>query len=402
MTTLNITKLLFIALIYSPIFGFSQVLTNNTSISITKTWTSQPSGYTYPINILVPQGAVPQGGFPVCILLHGNGSGNLSNLAGPPMLSQQQFGSVLPCHILVAPTGYQNSWNICAENSDAPDVEMINDLVNILQTYTNVDTTKIRILGVSNGSGLTNRVFIENTNPGIDMVCAIVSHLSDFNYRSGIFYKPNAATTSSVNLNCGYNVPVSPLTSRKYLSISNTNDSLIPYLGGTSVVGATFLPAETAAFNIATYKGYSGSILTSGTTTGTGNLTITAYSYLSGDVVHLKGAAGHQVNATQKNYITNYFSDCATTLGIKENTLFDFKIYPNPANDILYIKADAALINADYAVNDNLGKTLFVGKIKSENTSIDIKILSKGIYYLSIGGYLKNEMKIVVKPIQVL
>lgn len=94
MTPLNITKLLFIALIYLPTFAFSQVLTNNTSISITKTWPSQPSGYTYPINILVPQGAVPQDGFPVCILLHGNGSGNLSNLAGPPMLSQQQFGSV--------------------------------------------------------------------------------------------------------------------------------------------------------------------------------------------------------------------------------------------------------------------------------------------------------------------
>jgi hypothetical protein len=36
-----------------------------------------------------------------------------------------------------------------------------------------------------------------------------------------------------------------------------------------------------------------------------------------------------------------------------------------------------------------------MGKITSENTSIDIKILSKGIYFLSIGGYLKNVMKIV-------
>jgi hypothetical protein len=227
------------------------------------------------------------------------------------------------------------------------------------------------------------------------MVCAIVSHLSDFNYRSGIFYKPNAATTSSVNVNCGYNVPVSPLTSRKYLSISNTNDNLIPYLGGTSVVGATFLPAETAAFNIATYKGYSGGILTSGTTTGTGTLAITAYSYLSGDVVHVKGTAGHQANATQKNYIKDYFSDCVTNVGIEESTLFECKIYPNPVNEILHIKTDAALINADYAINDNLGKTLLVGKIKSENTSINIKILSKGIYYLSIRGYLNNVMKIV-------
>jgi poly(3-hydroxybutyrate) depolymerase len=395
MTTLSITKLLLIALIYLPIVGFSQVLTNNTSITITKTWASQPSGYTYPINILVPQGAVPQGGFPVCILLHGNGSANLSNLAGPPMLSQQQFGSVLPCHILVAPTGYKNSWNICAENSDAPDVEMINDLVSMLQTYTNVNTHKIRILGTSNGAGLANRVFIENTNAGIDIICSIVSHLNDFQYHSGAFYKPSGVSDPSSSY-CGYDVISNPLSSRKYLSISNVNDQLIPYNGGLSPnIGVTFLPAETAALNIATYKGYTGSMLTSGITIGIGSLEITEYAYLSGDVVHLKGSAQHQANATQKNYITNYFSDCATSSSIEERTHFKCSIYPNPAFDNLYIAADADLVNANYAIHDNLGKTLIAGKIKSENTCIDIKILSKGLYYLSIGGYLKNVMKVV-------
>ena len=395
MTTLNITKLLFIALIYLPIFGFSQVLTNNTSISITKTWTSQPSGYTYPINILVPQGAVPQGGFPVCILLHGNGSGNLSNLAGPPMLSQQQFGSVLPCHILVAPTGYQNSWNICAENSDAPDVEMINDLVNILQTYTNVDTNKIRILGISNGAGLANRVFIENTNAGIDIICSIVSHLNDFQYHSGDFYKPSGVSVPSSSY-CGYDVVSNPLSSRKYLSISNTNDNLIPYNGGFSPnIGATFLPAETAAHIIATHKGYTGSILTSGTTIGTGSLEITEYSYLFGDVVHLKGSAQHQANPTQKDYITDYFSDCVTNVGIEENPVVKISVHPNPTNDILNIKVDTSLSGVGYEIYDNLGRSLFAGKIKSENTSIDISLVSKGIYYLSIGGYLNKVMKIV-------
>jgi poly(3-hydroxybutyrate) depolymerase len=395
MTPLNITKLLFIALIYLPTFAFSQVLTNNTSISITKTWPSQPSGYTYPINILVPQGAVPQDGFPVCILLHGNGSGNLSNLAGPPMLSQQQFGSVLPCHILVAPTGYQNSWNICSENSDAPDVEMINELVNNLQGYSNVNPNKIRILGTSNGAGLANRIFIENTNPGIDIVCAVVSHLNDFQYHLGDFYKPSGITNSSSSY-CGYDIVSKPLSSRKYLSISNVNDQLIPYNGGLSNVGATFLPAETAAHIIATHKGYTGSILTSGTTIGTGSLEITEYSYLFGDVVHLKGSAQHQANPTQKNYITDYFSDCATNVGIEENPVVKISVHPNPTNDILNIKVDTSLSGADYEIYDNLGRSLFAGKIKSENTSIDISLLSKGIYYLSIGGYL-NKVMIIVK-----
>jgi poly(3-hydroxybutyrate) depolymerase len=389
--------LLFIALIYLPIFGFSQVLTPSTSISITKTWPTKPSGYAYPIAISVPSGTVPPGGFPVCILLHGNGSQNLVSLAGPPMIGPGQFGAVLPCHILVAPTGFENSWNICSENSDAPDVDMINDLVNIIQTYTtNVNPNKIRILGVSNGSGLTNRVFIENTNPGIDMVCAIVSHLSDFNYRSGIFYKPNAATTSSVNVNCGYNVPVSPINSRKYLSISNTNDNLIPYLGGTSLVGATFLPAETAAFNIATYKGYTGGILTSGSTTGTGTLAITSYSYLGGDVTHVKGAAFHQANATEKAYITSYFSDCVSVVtSIEDNKLYNIEIYPNPASNMVNIKANSSFFGKDYIVNDNLGRTLLLGKIISENTSVDISNLAKGIYFLTIKENLKQVLKLV-------
>jgi len=387
-------KILFIALILCPIIGFSQALTNSTVINITKTWSLQPSGYTYPISISVPSGPVPQGGFPVCILLHGNGSQNLGQLAGPPMLGPLQFGSVLPCHILVAPTGYENSWNICSENSNAPDVEMINELVIQLQGYSNVNPNKIRILGTSNGAGLTNRVFIENTNPGIDIVCAIVSHLNDFQYHSGNFYKPSGITSSDSSY-CGYDVVSSPLSTTKYLSISNVNDPIIPYLGGSSVVGANFLPAETAALNIATHKGYMGSILTSGTVIGSGPTAITEFSYLSGEVVHIKGNAGHQTNATQKTYIKDYFSDCETVAGIEDNIVSKIGVYPNPANDILYIKADAALINADYAINDNLGKTLLVGKINSENTRIDIKILSKGIYYLSIGGYLKNVMKIV-------
>jgi hypothetical protein len=343
----------------------------------------------------VPQGAVPQDGFPVCILLHGNGSGNLSNLAGPPMLSQQQFGSVLPCHILVAPTGYQNSWNICSENSDAPDVEMINELVNNLQGYSNVNPNKIRILGTSNGAGLANRIFIENTNPGIDIVCAVVSHLNDFQYHLGDFYKPSGITNSSSSY-CGYDIVSKPLSSRKYLSISNVNDQLIPYNGGLSNVGATFLPAETAAHIIATHKGYTGSILTSGTTIGTGSLEITEYSYLFGDVVHLKGSAQHQANPTQKNYITDYFSDCVTNVGIEENPVVKISVHPNPTNDILNIKVDISLSGADYEIYDNLGRSLFAGKIKSENTSIDISLLSKGIYYLSIGGYL-NKVMIIVK-----
>ena len=217
-------KIIFLTFVFLPIFALAQDLTNNTSININKSWDQEPNGYTYPISIKVPPGDIPDDGFPICILLHGNG-GN-----GAAMVSQ--FQNTLECHALVAPTGYQNSWNICGENSDAPDVEMLNDLVNQLQEYDNINPNKIRVLGSSNGAALANRVFIENNNDGIDIICAIVSHLNEPQYHSGGFYSPNA-TTDPASPHCGYAELANPLTSRKYLSISNTNDPIsstpIPY-----------------------------------------------------------------------------------------------------------------------------------------------------------------------------
>ena len=136
-----------------PLTIFSQLLTNSTSINITKTWFQEPSGWTYPMIVSVPNTPVPANGYPVCILLHGNGG------QGQGMITE--FQNNLSCHALIAPTGYQNSWNISNEGSDAPDVEMIADLVNQLQTFSNVDASKIRIIGYSNGSALGNRVLLK-------------------------------------------------------------------------------------------------------------------------------------------------------------------------------------------------------------------------------------------------
>ena len=142
--------------------GFSENLTNSTEINITKYWSQEPSGWTYPINISVPEVDVIENGLPVCILLHGSGGNGYDMLL--------EWSTFLTDHILIAPTGYLNTWNIANELSEAPDVEMVDDLINLLQTYDNVNSNKIRILGHSNGSALANRIFIENTNPGVDII----------------------------------------------------------------------------------------------------------------------------------------------------------------------------------------------------------------------------------------
>lgn len=277
----------------------AQSLTNGTQIEITKAWSQEPGGWTYPMSISVPDGPAPDGGHPVCILLHGNGGNGQGTIP--------QFSGLLPCHALVAPSGYQSSWNICAEQSDAPDVEMVGELITRLQGFSNVDPDRIRILGFSNGSALANRVFIENDTPGLDAVCAVVSQLTEGQYHDGTFHRP-AGTTSPGASYCGYDTPKVPIAGRRYLSICNFNDGVIPYDGGESGVGATFISAPLATFLIARTQGYDGPQLTSpGEPIGEG---VFKYAYLDGRVVHLRGPAGHGMNGTEEQFIPFFLEDC--------------------------------------------------------------------------------------------
>lgn len=372
--------LLYIFLCF-PILGVSQNLESTTNINITKSWSQEPSGYSYPMNINVPAGIVPPNGFPVCILLHGNG-GN-----GAGMMNE--FMDILECHALVAPTGYLNSWNICAEDSDAPDIEMINDLVNILQAYSNINPNKIRIIGSSNGAGLANNIFIENNNTGIDIVCAIVSHLNEPQYHLGNFYKPSVSTDPLSSF-CGYDNLVNPLATRKYLSISNDNDPIIPYSGGTSVVGIDFLPAETAAYNIALNQGYTGSQITSGITMG--NPQITEYSYLSEDVVHIKGDAAHDANNTQLDYIKDYFLDCTDVSNIDDYNLDKIKVYPNPTNSKITVTG-ASNQTIEYSIFNVFGQLVLSGSGTSDTLQINLSELDSQVYFLKINNKVIKIIK---------
>ena len=274
-------------------------LTSLTEIIIEKTWAQQPNGYVYPIDIEVPESIEPIEGFPICVLLHSNGSNGRRII--------NQFSSVLDDHILIAPTGYLNSWNICDERSNAPDLEMVDELVNTLSNYSNINLNKIRILGSSNGAGLANNIFIQNENPNIDIICAVVSHLNIPQYHDNNFYK-NTTVTNPMSAFCGYEEITNPISSRKYLSISNINDPTIPYLGGNSKVGLDFLNAEDAIFYIAKNQGFTGDKLPP-EGSALGNPVIFEYSYLSGDVVHIKGNAMHSINPSQLDYLRTFFQN---------------------------------------------------------------------------------------------
>ena len=162
-----------------------QSLTGSDDLNLDQTWSQQPNGWSYPMAVSVPAIDPPAGGFPVGILLHGNG-GN-----GAQMLNLG--GNLLSDHILLAPTGYLNSWNLCGENSEAPDMAMLSDLIVQLATFDNVDAQHIRLIGSSNGAGLVNQAFIELDDPGIDAFVAIVSQMNEPQYHQGAFHRPSGS-----------------------------------------------------------------------------------------------------------------------------------------------------------------------------------------------------------------
>ena len=83
---------------------------------------------------------------------------------------------------------YLNSWNVAHETNKAPDVGFLQDLCNKLKTYENVDGSKIRIIGFSNGAGLANRAYIALDDSGVDQIVTIATSFIAPMYKNNNFH----------------------------------------------------------------------------------------------------------------------------------------------------------------------------------------------------------------------
>jgi len=72
-----------------------------------------------------------------------------------------------------------------------------------------------------------------------------------------------------------------------------------------------------------------------------------------------------------------------------------FSVFPNPAQNVINLKADATMLGESYAIMDNAGRTVLSGTIASETTMIELGNLSGGIYIFNIGKNMKQQFKIV-------
>ena len=135
------------------------------------------------VHVTVPVGASSNASFPVIILLHARGS------TGSSMMSTWVSNRELAMrHILVAPEGFQNSWNVVAEPSRENDASFVGStLLDYCASFSNVKPL-FKLLGSSNGAALVNRILIEVDDPRIRAAVTDSSQLNTRQYHNGHFY----------------------------------------------------------------------------------------------------------------------------------------------------------------------------------------------------------------------
>ena len=75
-------------------------------------------------------------------------------------------------------------------------------------------------------------------------------------------------------------------------------------------------------------------------------------------------------------------------VGLGENETTAFKVYPNPANGVLFVETECtpSLPVETYRIMNPIGQTVMQGQITSEKQQIDVRNLSNGVYFITVGG----------------
>ena len=76
------------------------------------------------------------------------------------------------------------------------------------------------------------------------------------------------------------------------------------------------------------------------------------------------------------------FTTLSVTLGISENKLLSFEMYPNPVSDVLNIQLPSGTDKAEVGVYDYTGRLVSTKTISSNDSALDVQNISKGIYII--------------------
>ena len=87
----------------------------------------------------------------------------------------------------------------------------------------------------------------------------------------------------------------------------------------------------------------------------------------------------------------------SVSLGVYENNLLSFEMYPNPVSDLLNIQLPTGTDKAEVSVFDYTGRLVSSKIISSNDTAIDVQKISKGIYMIRVDANNKIGVQRFIK-----
>lgn len=86
-----------------------------------------------------------------------------------------------------------------------------------------------------------------------------------------------------------------------------------------------------------------------------------------------------------------------STAGISENKLLSFDMYPNPVSDMLTVQLPIGTEKAEVSIFDYTGRLVSLKTISSNDATIDIQSISKGIYMIRVATNSKIGVQRFIK-----
>ena len=383
---------LFIGIIGLCFSVFSQQQT------ITMTWDGVQRQYIE----YVPAIYNPSNAAPVIFCLHGLGDNmtNFSNIGYHQLANQKGWIVITPQALMASILGNEigTAWNSGAGadvpylgltilNEDVDDPGFLIAILDSLENHYNINTDSVFFMGFSMGGFMCHRMAIE--------------HGSRIN------------AIASVSGTIGSTIQFEPIANLNVLHIHGTADTQVTYENAGFNTGMGVYSVGTGAEQtVNLWKTYnncnSDPIVTLFPNTVADGKTFERYLYTDGDnetyTAFLKVIGGdHEWYYTPQNdidyrmeiykFFTNSM-DFPSNIDVINNDLV--KLYPNPANNVLFVETDI-IENSSLSLFDVTGKKIYnIENIAGLNT-LDVSNLPEGMYFIRISNSEKSlDRKIII------
>ena len=254
------------------------------------------------------------------------------------------------------------------------------------------DSLGVNIINSSLGYTVYDNPSYDYTPNDMNGQTAFISKGANIASEKGILVVTSAGNSGGGS----WQIVGAPADASNVLSIGavDENGDYAPFSSRGSIIQPTQKPDVVA-------KGASAAVINENNTIVTNNGTSFSSPIMAGGIACLWQALPNATNEEIKQYVRmsatqfntpDFFlgfgiPDLAIAydigLSLQEPEIFEFKIFPNPVNDILSVHIPSANNRTSLIIYDVLGKAVFIDEISNGINFIDMSSIASGVYILS-------------------